>query len=74
VIARVQVENNAWTKTATLFLDVDDAIVRLARRRAKTDVLVAGHLLVRAVLLLEGALHARDVDRLLEAAGDRAHG
>lgn len=74
VLARVQVNETPWSKTSTLFLDVDDAVVRLARRRAKNKPLVAGHLLVRAVLLSEGALQPRDVDRLLEAAGDRANG
>lgn len=74
VITRVQIEKNVWTKKAAVFLDVDDAVVRLARRRAKTDSIVAAHLLLRAVLLLEGALDARDVDRLIEAAGDRTHG
>jgi molecular chaperone HtpG len=74
MIARVQENETAWSRTSVLFLDVDDAVVRLARRRAKSDALVAGQLLVRAVLLTEGALKARDVDRLLEAAGDRTHG
>jgi hypothetical protein len=74
VLARVQENETPWSKSSTLFLDVDDAVVRLARRRAKTDAFVAAHLLVRAVLLTEGALVARDVDRLLRAAGDRADG
>lgn len=74
VISRVHENETSWTKTSTLFLDIEDAVVRLARRRAKTDPFVAGHLLVRAVLLAQGALAAKDVDRLLEAAGDRAHG
>jgi hypothetical protein len=74
VLARVEVNETPWSKTSTLFLDVEDAVVRLARRRAKSDPLVAAHLLVRAVLLTEGALQARDVDRLLEGAGGPTDG
>jgi hypothetical protein len=64
-------ETPPWSKRSMLFLDVDDAFVRLARRRAKTEPRVAAQLLVRAVLLLEGAIEPRDVDRLLLAAGER---
>lgn len=74
VLARVRESETPWSKGSTLFLDVEDAVVRLARRRAKAEPLVAAHLLVRAVLLTEGALQGRDVDRLLEAAGERPRG
>lgn len=58
-----------WGGSATLFLNVGHATVRLARRRAKSDVAVAAHLLCRSILLAEGALAAKVVDRLLHAAG-----
>jgi molecular chaperone HtpG len=57
-----------WAKDATIFLNVEHATVRLARRRAKTDVAVAAQLLCRTILLDEGPLAAKVVDRLLEAA------
>lgn len=58
----------AWGGSATLFLNVEHATVRLARRRAKTDATVAAQLLCRAILIAEGPLDAKVVDRLLEAA------
>lgn len=57
-----------WGNASTIFLNVQHATVRLARRRAKTDVVVAAHLLCRTLLLEEGPLGAKVVDRLLEAA------
>ncbi len=51
---------------ATLFLNVDDPAVRLARR--KPEVEVAAHLVARLVLLEAGALPKSAVDKLLEVA------
>lgn len=56
-----------WGRRATLFLDVEDAYVRLARRRAKSDPRAAAHLLCRSMLLVDGPLVKRDVDKLLAA-------
>jgi len=66
IIPVVVPKKRRWTTERTLFVDVDDAAVRLARRRAKSDPVVAAHLLFRAILLEEGPLEAKDVDRLLE--------
>ena len=57
-----------WGGSATLFLNGEHATVRLARRRARSDVPMAAQLLCRTVLVAEGPLDARMVDRLLEAA------
>jgi len=58
----------AWGKNATLFLNREDAAVRLARRRARTDPEAAAHLLLRVLLVTDGAIEAKLVDRLIEAA------
>jgi len=58
-----------WGGAATLFLNTDHTRVRLARRRAKTDIGIAAHLLCRTILVAEGPLDAKVVDRLLESAG-----
>jgi hypothetical protein len=63
-----------WSPTSVLLLHVEDAMVRLARRKAKTDPALAGQLLVRALLLADGALAKDDVDRLLTAAAEPRHG
>jgi hypothetical protein len=60
-------KKRAWGRKATVFLDVEDAYVRLARRRAKSDPRAAAHLLCRAMLLVDGPLAKRDVDKLLAA-------
>lgn len=60
----------SWGGSATLFLNLAHATVRLARRRAKSDVAVAAQLLCRSILIAEGALAAKVVDRLLHAAGN----
>ena len=57
-----------WGSGATMQLNVEDAAVRLARRRARSQPGVASHLLVRALLVAEGPLSAKLVDQLLEAA------
>jgi hypothetical protein len=57
-----------WGPRATLFLNVDHTHVRLARRRAKSDLHVAAQLLVRTIVVAEGALTAKIVDRLLASA------
>jgi molecular chaperone HtpG len=57
-----------WGGSATLFLNGEHATVRLARRRAKSDLAMAAQLLCRAVLVAEGPLEAAAVDRLLGAA------
>lgn len=57
-----------WGGGSTMQLNADDAAVRLARRRARTQPGVAAHLLVRALLVAEGPLSAKLVDQLLEAA------
>lgn len=64
----IDATKTAWTPSAELFLNANHELVRLARRRAKSDVRIAAHLLFRALLLETGALLERDVDRLLEAA------
>lgn len=63
-----QAMERPWGDSATLFLNADHATIRLARRRAKTDAAVAAHLVCRAILIAEGPLDAKVVDRLLEAA------
>lgn len=57
-----------WGSRAIVHLNVEDAGVRLARRRARTEPKVAAHLLLRALLVADGPLSAKLVDRLLEAA------
>jgi molecular chaperone HtpG len=57
-----------WGRSAIVHLNVEDAGVRLARRRARTEPVVAAHLLLRALLVADGPLSAKVVDRLLEAA------
>lgn len=59
---------NPWGSSAIVNLNVEDAGVRLARRRARTEPVVAAHLLLRALLVAEGPLPPKLVDRLLEAA------
>jgi molecular chaperone HtpG len=56
-----------WSRKATLFLNAEDALVRIARRRASEDVSRAAYVLCRAILLHEGPIAAKDVDRLLGA-------
>lgn len=58
----------SWGASAVVHLNVEDAGVRLARRRARTDPRIASHLLCRALLVADGPLSAKTVDRLLEAA------
>lgn len=55
-----------WGRTATLLVNADSAIARLARKRASDDPGLAAHLVCRMVLLAEGPLDAGIVDRLLE--------
>jgi hypothetical protein len=70
-VPRVLIDNDReWGRSATIFLNAEAPAVRLARRRAKTDVAVAAHLLCRALLVIDGPLEANVVDRLLVAAGD----
>jgi hypothetical protein len=57
-----------WGGSATLFLNAEHATVRLARRRAKSDLGIAAQLLCRTILIAEGPLDAAVVDRLLGAA------
>ena len=57
-----------WGRAAVVHLNVEDAGVRLARRRARTDPKAAAHLLCRALLVADGPLAPKVVDRLLEAA------
>ena len=57
-----------WGRDAVVHLNVEDAGVRLARRRARSEPHVAAHLLLRALLVADGPLSAKLVDRLLEAA------
>jgi molecular chaperone HtpG len=57
-----------WGRSSTLFLNRNDALVRIARRRAKADARIAAHVLCRAILLQEGPIAPKDVDRLLEAS------
>jgi len=63
-----------WGTEATLFLNVEHATVRLARRRAKTEIALAAQLLCRTILLDEGPLDAKVVDRLLDAAAATVSG
>ena len=53
-------------RSSTLFLNVDDAAIRLARK--KPDVGVAAHILARIVLLETGPLSKHAVDALLQVA------
>ncbi|MBX3232306.1 MAG: ATP-binding protein [Labilithrix sp.] len=68
VVAVAVAEKRAWGKGARVYLNVEDPAVRLARRRAKTEPAIAAHLLCRALLVAEGPLPSKLVDRLLEAA------
>jgi molecular chaperone HtpG len=61
-------DEDAWGSDATVFLNAADAGVRLARRRARDDPKTAAHLLCRTILLTEGPIPARTVDRLLRKA------
>ena len=61
--AHIQVKGSS---DATLFLNVEDPAVRLARR--KPEVGVAAHLLARIVMLEAGPLSKSVVDKMLEAA------
>ncbi|HSO38271.1 MAG TPA: hypothetical protein VLT33_37340, partial [Labilithrix sp.] len=61
-----------WGRSSTLFVNADHDTVRLARRRARSDVPLAAQLLCRALLLTEGPLDKRVVDGLLGAAVSRA--
>lgn len=63
-----------WGRSSTLFLNADHTIVRLARRRARSDVTLAAQLLCRALLVIEGPLAASVVDRLLAAATTTTNG
>lgn len=56
-----------WSSSSVLFLNGDHVLVRIARKRARTDVSIAAHVLCRAILLGEGPIAEKDVDRLLEA-------
>jgi molecular chaperone HtpG len=67
VLQHEETPRRRWDENAVVHLNVEDAGVRLARRRAKTELAIAAHLLVRALLLSEGPLPAKLVDRLLEA-------
>jgi hypothetical protein len=58
----------SWGRSSTLFLNAEHSTVRLARRRARTDVAIAAQLLCRALLVIEGPLAAKVVDSLLAAA------
>lgn len=58
-----------WGGSSTLFLNHEHATVRLARRRAKSDAVAAAQLLCRSILVAEGPLDPKTVDRLLHAAG-----
>lgn len=68
-IADLEARGRPWGRSATLFLNVEDAAVRLGRRRAKIDPIGAAHLVARRVLIEDsGPLPAKVVDRLLEDA------
>lgn len=68
IVEKEEMLRRAWGRNATIFVNVEDAGVRLARRRAKSDPVVAAHLLCRALLVGDGPLDAKTVDRFLEAA------
>lgn len=68
-IADLEARGRPWGRSATLFLNVEDAAVRLGRRRAKIDPIGAAHLVARRILIEDsGPLPAKVVDRLLEEA------
>lgn len=71
VLRAESVSDEPTGRSAVLVLDAEDAAVRLARRRARTDPALAAQLLARAFLLRAGPLEPASVDRLLElAAGE----
>lgn len=56
-----------WSRTSTVFLNVDDPLVQAARKRAESNVALAAHVVARAVLLDEGPVGRSEVERLLAA-------
>jgi hypothetical protein len=67
VAAASRLSGRTWSRGSTVFLNVESNLVESARKRAASNVALAAHVIVRAVLLDEGPLGKSEVERLLEA-------